>query len=213
MLEKMCEFFENRIDEYDEHMLTIECANEFYEFTAQCLPMQSCHILDLGCGTGIELEYYFKRNPCANVTGIDLSKKMLDVCKSKFHDKNLCLIVGSYFDIEFNHNYDAIVSVESLHHYTKDEKILLYSKLWKTLKKDGYFILTDYFSLSDDEEMMHQNNLMQLKEEQNIIDFEVYHYDIPLTIQHEIEALLEAGFSSVEVLNQWGATFTLKANN
>lgn len=40
---------------------------------------------------------------------------------------------------------------------------------------------------------------------------EFYHYDIPLTVGHEREALLEAGFSSVEVLKRWGATHTLKA--
>jgi tRNA (cmo5U34)-methyltransferase len=30
-------------------------------------------------------------------------------------------------------------------------------------------------------------------------------------VKHEIEALLEAGFSNVEVLNHWGATYTVKA--
>ena len=39
---------------------------------------------------------------------------------------------------------------------------------------------------------------------------EFYHYDIPLTVQHEREALLEAGFANVEILNSWGATYTLK---
>ena len=47
MLEKMAEFFENRIEEYDEHMMQIEGAYEFYEFTAQCLP-SNCQLLDLG---------------------------------------------------------------------------------------------------------------------------------------------------------------------
>lgn len=39
-----------------------------------------------------------------------------------------------------------------------------------------------------------------------------YHYDTPLTVAHETQALLAAGFSSVEVLKHWGATYTLKAN-
>jgi len=50
-----------------------------------------------------------------------------------------------------------------------------------------------------------------LKAEQGIRDDEFYHYDTPLTVQHETEALLEAGFASVEVLNNWGATYTIKA--
>ena len=58
MLEKMSDFFENRISGYDEHMLkNIDSANEFYPFTAELLPKEKdCYILDLGCGTGLELE-------------------------------------------------------------------------------------------------------------------------------------------------------------
>ena len=38
-LEKMKDFFENRIEEYDDHMLNeIDSANEFYPFTAELLP-------------------------------------------------------------------------------------------------------------------------------------------------------------------------------
>ena len=50
-----------------------------------------------------------------------------------------------------------------------------------------------------------------LKAEQGIADDAFYHYDTPLTVKHETEALLEAGFSSVEVLKNWGATYTIKA--
>ena len=39
MLEEMSDFFERRIDVYDEHMLTcIEGAKEFYPYTAGRLP-------------------------------------------------------------------------------------------------------------------------------------------------------------------------------
>ena len=38
--------------------------------------------------------------------------------------------------------------------------------------------------------------------EEGIADGDFYHYDTPLTVQHEIEALSSAGFSFVEVLNQ-----------
>ena len=72
-------------------------------------------------------------------------------------------------------------------------------------------MLTDYFSLSDEEEQMHQRNLIALKAEQGIVDNEFYHYDTPLTVKHETDALLAAGFSSVEVLKNWGATYTIKA--
>lgn len=214
MLEKMSEFFENRLDGYDEHMMTnIESANEFYPFTANCLPAgETCHILDLGCGTGLELEKYYLLCPSAKVTGIDLSQGMLFALRKKFADKDISLIVGSYFDVPLGEEvFDAAVSVESLHHFTKEEKVPLYAKLHTALKDNGYFILTDYFSLSDAEEQMHRQNLIALKAEQGIDNAEFYHYDTPLTVKHETEALLEAGFSEVEVLENWGATYTIKA--
>ena len=214
MLEKMSDFFEARLDGYDEHMLTnIESAEKFYPFTAKQLPTtEDCHILDLGCGTGLELGEYFALNPSAKVTGIDLSSGMLAELKRKFYDKDITLMLGSYFDLPLGNNvFDAAVSVESLHHFTKEEKVPLYAKLHKALKRGGYFVLTDYFSLSDEEERMHRQNLIALKAEQGITDDEFYHYDTPLTVKHESEALIEAGFSSVEVLKNWGATYTVKA--
>jgi len=214
MLEKMSDFFEARLNGYDEHMMTnIESANEFYPFTAKQLPMtENCHILDLGCGTGLELEKYYLLNPSAKITGIDLSQGMLSVLEKKFAGKDITLVCGSYFDVPFGvSSFDSSVSVESLHHFTKEEKVRLYAKLHKALKNGGYFILTDYFSLSDEEEQMHQQNLIVLKVQQEIYDDEFYHYDTPLTVKHETEALLEAGFSSVEVLQNWGATYTIKA--
>ena len=214
MLEKMSDFFEARLDGYDEHMLTnIESATEFYPFTAKMLPSaNSCRILDLGCGTGLELEEYFLVCPTAKVTGVDLSQGMLSALKKKFTDKDITLIVGSYFDVPFGKNeFDAAVSVESLHHFTKEEKVPLYSKLHDSLKENGYFILTDYFASSDDEEKKHRQKMFDLKAEQGICDDEFYHFDTPLTVKHETEALIEAGFSKVEVLNNWGATYTLKA--
>ena len=214
MLEKMADFFENRLDGYDEHMMTnIEAADEFYLFTAKQLPTtENCHILDLGCGTGLELEEYYPLNPSAKITGVDLSQGMLSALKKKFADKDITLICGSYFDVHFGMSlFDSAVSVESLHHFTKAEKVPLYTKLHKALKDGRYFVLTDYFSLTDEEEQMHRQNLSELKTEQGISDDAFYHYDTPLTVKHETEALLEAGFSSVEVLKNWGATYTIKA--
>ena len=214
MLEKMTDFFENRLDGYDEHMMSnIESADEFYPFTAKQLPTtENCHILDLGCGTGLELEEYYLLNPSARITGIDLSQGMLSTLKNKFADKDITLICGSYFDVPFGMSlFDGAVSVESLHHFTKVEKVPLYTKLHKALKDGRYFVLTDYFSLTDEEEQMHRQNLIELKAAQGISDDEFYHYDTPLTVRHETEALLDAGFSSVEVLKNWGATYTIKA--
>ena len=211
MLEKMDLFFEARLDGYEEHMRTgIEGAQEFYPFTAGQLP--EGHILDLGCGTGLELDAYFSAHPAGKVTGIDLSAGMLNRLKEKFPEKALHLVLGSYFDVPLGEAaFDAAVSVESLHHFPQAQKTALYAKLHRALKPGGYFILTDYFAPDDAYEAFYFQELRRLKTEQGITGGEFYHYDTPLTVAHEMQALTDAGFTRVEILKNWGATYTLKA--
>ena len=214
MLERMAEFFEARLDGYDAHMLrNIEAAEIFYPFTADLLPRQAgARVLDLGCGTGLELEWYFRLNPDARLTGIDLSAGMLDALRAKMPNRTLELICGSYFDVPLPEEaYDAAVSVESLHHFTQAEKLPLYAKLSRALKPGGCFILTDYFAPDNAYEAFYRQELLRLKREQHISDDAFYHYDTPLTVAHETEALLQAGFAEVELLGQWGNTCTLRA--
>lgn len=213
MLEKMDEFFNNRVDLYEEHQLNaIDRAKEFYPFTAECLPeTPDAAVLDLGCGTGLELDYYFRLNPTARITGIDVAEDMLDVLKKRFSDKAITVIKGSYFDVSFgNSRYDAAVSVESLHHFTKEEKVPLYKKVRQALSPGGFFILTDYFAESEETELRLREELRRIKTKEGIRDGGLYHFDTPLTAEHEIQALEEAGFSCVSVLKRWGATCTVK---
>lgn len=214
MLEKMETFFENRLSDYDEHMLnSIEGSNEFYKFTAAQLPVEpGCEILDLGCGTGLELEEYFLLNPNAHITGIDLSDAMLESLAAKFPDKSLHLICGSYFDVPLgSEKYDSAVSVESLHHFTAERKLSLYRKLYRALKSNGYFVLTDYFAESVTLEREYFENFEKLKQKHGIADNAFYHYDTPLTVEHEIVLLKEAGFSDIKILKSWSATSTIIA--
>ena len=214
MLEKMGAFFDARLEGYEDHQLTaIASAGDFYPFTAGLLPREpGAEILDLGCGTGLELDFYFPLNPAARVTGIDLAEGMLAVLEKKFPDKALRLIRGSYFDVPFEKDrYDGAVSVESLHHFTRAEKIPLYRKVYEALREGGCFILTDYFAASDEEESRRREELLRLMAEEGAEAGALYHYDTPLTVAHEIEALHAAGFGETEILGRWGPTCTLRA--
>ncbi len=214
MLEKMENFFAARLDEYDRHMMSeIEGAKEFYPYTASLLPSQSgARILDLGCGTGLELEAYYRLNGSAFVVGIDLSADMLNALQKKFSDKNIKPVNASYFDVSFDERYyDAAVSVESLHHFPASKKLELYTKLHRALTEKGYFVLTDYFAESQERECLYFSELARLKSEQGLDSNKFYHYDTPLTVEHEIEVLQQAGFADVKIMRNWGATYTLLA--
>ncbi len=213
-LEQMNDFFATRVDGYDEHMrTTIEGASDFYAYTASLLPAEpGARVLDLGCGTGLELEEYFRLNPDAVVTGIDLSDAMLNALKAKFPDRKLSLVQGSYFDVPFGEGvYNAAVSVESLHHFTSEQKESLYTRLHAALMENGFFVLTDYFAESEKQEQELFRNLKQLKLEQGLPDNVFFHYDTPLTVEHETQVLEKAGFSEIRIMKNWGHTFTLLA--
>ena len=213
-LEEMSRFFENRVGGYDEHMRgTIEGASAFYAYTAAQLPQQpGAKVLDLGCGTGLELEEYFALNPAAEVTGIDLCRPMLDALKAKFPGKKLDLRCESYFDADLApETFDAAVSVESLHHFPAEKKLGLYRKLHAALKDGGQFILTDYFAESEELEKKYFEDYAALEREQGLDRGSFYHYDTPLTVEHEMQVLKEAGFRDVRILEVWGTTCTVLA--
>ena len=118
------------------------------------------------------------------------------------------------FDIPFGEEaYDAAVSVESLHHFPAELKEKLYRKLHAALKSGGCFVLTDYFAESDELETEYFQNLKQLKKEQGLPENVFFHYDTPLTVDHEIQVLQRAGFSDVQIRKEWGTTFTLLAKH
>ena len=206
-LERMEDFFAARVKDYDDHMRTnIEGSLEFYAYTASLLPKEpNSKVLDLGCGTGLELEEYYKLNPYTETTGIDLSEDMLNALKAKFPGKHLTLIHGSYFDVPLGDRiYDAAVSVESLHHFSAEMKMSLYKKLYASLKDHGIFVLTDYFAESEEREKEYSEELARLKREQGLSGDNFYHYDTPLLVDREMDILRRAGFSDVRIMKKWG---------
>ena len=200
MLETMSDFFTARTEMYDEHMLTeVEGCKEGYAKMASLVPDDVQTLLDLGCGTGLELEAIFGRIPQLKVTGIDLTASMLQKLREKFPDKDMKLICGDYFQLEFGENaFDCAVSFQTMHHFAKDKKLTLYKKIWESLKVGGAYIECDYMVLTQAEEDHWFSENDRLRHEQGIVGDEFYHYDTPCTVDNQIKLLKKAGFDSVE---------------
>jgi SAM-dependent methyltransferase len=202
-LEKMTDFFVARLDGYEAHML--ENGNEGYRKIAELIPSGTMKILDLGCGTGLELDEIFKRLPQVSVTGIDLTQAMLDKLQQKHPGKNLNLVCGNYFEINPGENtYDTVISFETMHHFSREEKVGLYRKLHKVLRSNGAYIEADYMVTEQAlEDQLHAENA-RLRRELNIPQGEFYHFDIPFTVENQIAMFREAGFSAVEMVYRKG---------
>jgi tRNA (cmo5U34)-methyltransferase len=209
-LERMDDFFNNVAETYDSHMLNDMCLKEFYDEFQKHLPCndEKLSFVDLGCGTGLEIERILKNYPNAEITGIDLSENMLQLLKQKFSDnrEQLNIVCKSYFDFDFGDGrYDYAVSTYSLHHFNVDEKLTLYKRVYNGLKDNGVFINGDYVVDSSEKEQFFRSENIRIRKENEISDG-FYHYDTPLFFGTEKELLFKAGFKSVEIVKQWENT-------
>ena len=202
MLEKMADFFTARVDEYDNHMMNdVVGCKEGYIKMAELLPETVVNLLDLGCGTGLELDEIFKIRPNIKVTGVDLSKAMLGILKQKHPNQDLTLINANYFDYDFGIEwFDAIISFQTMHHFSHEQKIQLYSRIYSALKPGGKYIEGDYMVIEQKDEDYYFKESVRIRKEQNITDGEFYHYDTPCTIENQLKMLRLAKFEKVEMI-------------
>lgn len=201
-LEPMSDFFTARLDGYDEHMLNdVEGCKEGYIKMAALVPMNTKCLLDLGCGTGLELDEIFKLLPDIEVTGIDLTRAMLERLREKHPDKKLDLICGDYFSVDFGENrFDCVVSFQTMHHFAHEKKTELYGKIRKALKNNGAYIECDYMVETQEEEDRWFAENERIRKEQNIPPDEFFHYDTPCTIENQKAMLKKAGFVRVDMV-------------
>ena len=212
ILEKMTDFFTARLPGYEEHM-TKDGYDEGYRKFAELVPTGTKRLLDLGCGTGLELDWIFQRLPYIAVTGIDMTPAMLEKLKQKHPDKNLELICGDYFSEELGENrYDTVISYDTLHHFTHAQKVGLYRKISRALNPGGVYIECDYMVDDQAKEDEFFAECVRVRREQGIPEGEFYHFDTPCTVNNQVAMLKEAGFKKVEFVFRFGIDAMITAH-
>lgn len=192
-------FFNERVDGYDNAHANIMESKERLTHT---LPENTKKVLDLGAGTGLELIALFERFPDARVTAVDISEKMLEQLQTRpFGDRVDC-VAGDFFEVPFGEGYDAVISTSALHHFTREDKAVLYAKVYAALRPGGLFINSDWVAQSQEEEDERFREL-----EENPLGRS--HIDTPLTIENERIALTEAGFADIEFRANIPESYTL----
>lgn len=150
--EDMNGFFAARVDTYEAHMSVWDKA---YGRVAELTPGDCGPLLDLGCGTGLELDRIFARWPELAVTGVDLCAAMLEKLRAKHAGRRLELRCADYLAMDLGaEQYGAVVSVESLHHFTPEQKLELYKKIHAALRPGGFFLEADYIACCEEEETL-----------------------------------------------------------
>ena len=101
-------------------------------------------ILDLGCGTGRHLVYFSKRG--FDMHGIDASPKALEIAKTWLKDEKLhAKLINHRMEFEFpfaDDFFDAIISIQVIHHNLMKDIIFSIKEIERTLKSKGYIFIT-----------------------------------------------------------------------
>ena len=208
--EEMAAFFAKRLAGYEQ----VHLGNwgELYGHVADFFDEGLGTLLDIGCGTGLELEAVYRRFPEAEVTGIDLSADMLAKAREKFAGRRFQGIEADYFLHPFPvGTFDAALSFETLHHFAYEKKGKIYEKLFQALKKGGYYIECDYVACCQAEEDLCRERLARARARSALPEDVFLHIDTPLTMEHQTELMERAGFR-VQVLHQNGGTVVFRAN-
>lgn len=120
-------FYDIIADEFDKTRVRLwPCVISFLdEFQS------NAEILDIGCGNGKYMNY----RDDINMKGIDISIKLIDICKNKGFD----VIKASMTDIPFNDNrFDGIICIASYHHLNNDnDRKKTLDEIYRILKPGG----------------------------------------------------------------------------
>lgn len=203
--EKMTDFFTNRLVGYEEHMMLFEDGYrhlaEIFREKWSALPEEyrGKPITDLGCGTGLEIDYLYPDFPTLAVCGIDLNEAMLRRFRERHPDKQIETVCADYFQAVLP-TAPAVISFESLHHFPLADKAALYARIADSLLAGGFFLLGDYMACSPREEEMCAAFARDKRERFHIPPEQFIHVDTPIYYEKELAAVQNAGFRSAEIV-------------
>ncbi len=95
-------------------------------------------ILDIGCGTGGYLPFHLKKN--VKITGVDISKEMLEIAKHKF--KEIAFVLGNISIVQFSKKFNLAFMMFHVINYqtTKLEVLKTFQNISSQLLVNGVLV-------------------------------------------------------------------------
>jgi ubiquinone/menaquinone biosynthesis C-methylase UbiE len=100
-------------------------------------------VLDFGCGNGRLLELFFDKN--VDYTGVDISRKLIDIAKKKYPDRaDNFQKISSSESLPFPDNsFNAVYSIAVFHHLPSEElRHKIAKELFRVLQPEGRIVIT-----------------------------------------------------------------------
>ncbi len=105
---------------------------------------KSFSFLDVGCGNGWVIRKIAKNENCKKAIGIDKSKNMIKIAKSKIVSDKEGFIKAELTSWNYKEKFDYVFSMESMYYTVPMEPAI--KKVYRLLKKNGeFFCGTDFY--------------------------------------------------------------------
>ena len=197
-------FFSATAEVWDEVFGVAYEVDPFYTAVVKpiCATDQEVTLLDVGCGTGLELIYIFHKAPRAQVTGIDIASGMLERLERKYRGRmgQIALIHGNCLDVDLGEGvFDYAISTLALHHLPSENRRKVYGKILRSLKPTGCFVEGDQSAPADDrfaDDYDYHTYIAGLQNGER----SGWNYDCTLSLDEQTALLREAGFETTELL-------------
>ena len=175
-------------------------------------------LLDLGCGPGLYANLFLEYD--YEIVGIDFSKVSIDYAKSKVSENDkVTFIYDNYLNIDYNNEFDVVIL---LYHdfgtLTRDDRLLLLKKVYKSLKSGGMFIV-DGFSFKHldkfiEKETFSYEQIGFWKNDPYVVFERFKHYKSTNNILEQYVVLSNDDISTYNIFNQIfdSDTLTLEFN-
>ena len=153
--EDVIEFFDSLADTWDEHMvIDDDIVKIIMDAAGVC---EGKRILDVACGTGVLLPYYLERE-VSNVTGIDISSKMIEIAQGKYDRDNVRFICNDAMSFDDKEIYDCAIIYNAFPHFSDPDRLI--ENLCRHLDEGG--TLTVAHGMSRDKINEHHGNVMNV---------------------------------------------------
>ncbi len=174
-------------------------------------------LCDIGCSTGNLLLELSQNLSGVSLVGIDNSPSMLDIARSKAKAYGAKIEFIEMDILDFNFNFDVIISNYTLQFIRPINRECLLSKICTSLPKNGIFILSEKLVSHNkwlDKELI--DIYHNFKRDQGYSNMEISkkrealeNILIPYTQEENIALLKKVGFNSVEMIFRFAnfATF------
>ena len=166
-------------------------------------------ILDVGCGTGLELAHIFERVPNAQITAMDQAPRMLAALATKYAAQmgQITLLEASCVQWPADRvDFDYVVSVLCVHHFPPETKVRIYRNFRQALKPGGAYVEGDQMTDGPAGAEDHGDFERAIAELPGGRLGE-WNYDVTLNYQTNRQLLREVGFHQIE--RRWRDEWTV----